>query len=87
MSWLLDQPYRLVLGLLSDGFGPLPPLSWVAVILGMGLLGLYAGGRGLAPDACCGEIPGAWEEVSAWGAVSVGVERGRAPRARRTPRH
>ncbi len=54
---LIDMPYRLVLSLLSTGFRSgqgssaveiLPPLSWIAVIGLVALLGLYAGGRRLA---------------------------------------
>lgn len=54
---LIDMPYRLVLSLLSTGFLSgrgsgaveiLPPLSWIAVIGLVTLLGLYAGGRRLA---------------------------------------
>ena len=54
---VIDAPYRVVLSLLSTGFlrgeGSMavqitPPLSWVAVIVSFALLGLWAGGRGLA---------------------------------------
>ena len=54
---LIELPYRLVLGLLSDGVQSgrgsgavqiLPPLSWVAVIAVFTLFGHYAGGRRLA---------------------------------------
>jgi glycine betaine/proline transport system permease protein len=54
---LIDMPYRLVLSLLSTGFLSgqgssaveiLPPLSWIAVVALVALLGLHAGGRRLA---------------------------------------
>ncbi|WP_454013464.1 ABC transporter permease [Aquamicrobium terrae] len=54
---VIDLPYRLVLSLLSTGFLSgqgsnaveiVPPLSWVAVILIVGLMGYHAGGRRLA---------------------------------------
>ncbi len=54
---VIDVPYRVVLSLLSTGFlsgqgssavQMLPPLSWVAVVAIVSLMGLYAGGRRLA---------------------------------------
>ena len=54
---IIDLPYRLALSLLSTGFLSgrgssavqiLPPLSWIAVIAIVVLLGLHAGGRRLA---------------------------------------
>ena len=57
VSGVIDAPYRIVLSLLSTGFlrgegstavEITPPLSWVAVIVSFALLGLWAGGRGLA---------------------------------------
>ncbi len=54
---VIDAPYRVVLSLLSTGFLDgrgsaaiqiTPPLSWIAVIACFALLGLWAGGRGLA---------------------------------------
>ncbi len=54
---LIDLPYRLWLSLLSTGFLSgqgssaveiLPPLSWIAVIALVTLMGLHAGGRRLA---------------------------------------
>lgn len=57
VAWLLSKPYELALSLLSTGFLSgqgssaveiLPPLSWVAVIAIVGLMGYHAGGRGLA---------------------------------------
>jgi glycine betaine/proline transport system permease protein len=57
LATLVEVPYRLVLGLLStgimDGRGSsaqeiLPPLSWLAVIGVVALMGHFAGGRRLA---------------------------------------
>ncbi len=57
IAWLLNKPYELALSLLSTGFLSgqgsnaveiLPPLSWLAVIAIVGLMGHYAGGRKLA---------------------------------------
>ena len=57
VAWLLNKPYELALSLLSTGFLSgqgssaveiLPPLSWLAVIAIVGLMGYYAGGRKLA---------------------------------------
>lgn len=54
---VIDVPYRIALSLLSTGFmsGPgsaaeqiLPPVSWIAVIFAMALMGFHAGGRRLA---------------------------------------
>ena len=54
---VIDLPYRLVLSLLSSGLlsgqgsdavQVLPPLSWIAVIGIVGLMGYFAGGRRLA---------------------------------------
>jgi glycine betaine/proline transport system permease protein len=54
---VIQVPYRLALSLLSTGFlrgqgsdavQVLPPLSWIAVIGIVGLMGYYAGGRRLA---------------------------------------
>ncbi|MFZ2099944.1 MAG: ABC transporter permease, partial [Oricola sp.] len=53
----IDVPYKAVLSLVATGLmsGPgssavqlLPPISWVAVIALVALMGLYAGGRRLA---------------------------------------
>ncbi len=48
ISAVVEAPYRLVTGLLSDGLGPVPPLSWLAVVGLVALLGHRAGGLGLA---------------------------------------
>src|SRR6185312_502221 len=57
IAWLLNQPYELALSLLSSGFLSgqgssaveiLPPLSWIAVIAIVAMLGYHAGGRKLA---------------------------------------
>src|SRR5690606_18238189 len=54
---LIDIPYTVILSLLSTGFLSgegssaveiFPPLSWIAVIAIVTLMGLYAGGRRLA---------------------------------------
>lgn len=54
---LIDAPYRFVLGLLATGLRSgqgsaavqiLPPLSWIAVVGLMALMGWHAGGRRLA---------------------------------------
>ncbi|WP_274630298.1 ABC transporter permease [Arvimicrobium flavum] len=54
---VVDAPYRIALGLLSTGLlsgegssavQVLPPLSWVAVVAIVAMLGYYAGGRRLA---------------------------------------
>lgn len=55
LSWLIEQPYRLVAGLLGAGFDParpgVPPLGWVAVLALAGLTGFWARGWGLAVTA------------------------------------
>ncbi len=55
LSWLIEQPYRLVAGLLGAGFDPsrsgVPPLGWAAVLALAGLTGLWARGWGLAVTA------------------------------------
>ncbi len=57
LAWIIEQPYWLVKSLLSTGFlkgqgsdaiEVFPRLSWIAVIGGVVLMGMYAGGRGLA---------------------------------------
>lgn len=48
ISAVVDAPYRLVTGILSDGLGPLPPLSWLVVVALVALLGHRAGGLRLA---------------------------------------
>jgi len=57
LAAVIDAPYRVVLSLLSTGFLKgqgsdavqiLPPLSWVAVIGIVALMGYHAGGRRLA---------------------------------------
>ncbi len=48
ISAVVDAPYRLVTGLLSAGLGPVPPLSWLAVVALVALLGHRAGGLSLA---------------------------------------
>ncbi len=64
---IIDVPYRIALGALSTGLLSgqgsdavqlLPPLSWVALIAIVGLMGLYAGGWRLAAlvAACFGFI-------------------------------
>ena len=54
---VIDAPYRVVLSVLSTGFLDgqgsaavqiTPPLAWIAVLTSFALLGLWAGGRGLA---------------------------------------
>lgn len=58
LSAVMDVPYRLALGLLSDGttiFGiVVPPIGWIGVTATAALLGLAAGGRslGLLVAAC-----------------------------------
>lgn len=56
IAWIIDRPYQLILSLLSNGFVSgqgsdaveiLPPLSWIAVIGIVGLMGYHAGGRRL----------------------------------------
>ena len=76
VSRLVEIPYHFVLSLLSTGFLQgqgsdavqiLPPVSWIAVIAALVLLGFYAGGRRLALlVACCfGFIAafGQWENA------------------------
>nr|WP_083649497.1 ABC transporter permease subunit [Salaquimonas pukyongi] len=63
VSRLVEIPYQFALSLLSTGFLQgqgsdavqiLPPVSWIAVIAALALLGYYAGGRRLAfLVACC----------------------------------
>lgn len=57
IAWLINRPYELALSLLSSGFLSgqgssaveiLPPLSWIAVIAIVAMLGYHAGGRKLA---------------------------------------
>lgn len=50
LSWLLSQPLALVEAILFRGFPSLglPPLPWVALAGGAGLLGHWIGGRNLA---------------------------------------
>jgi glycine betaine/proline transport system permease protein len=57
LAAIVEAPYRIVLSLISTGFLSgqgssaiqiVPPLSWIAVVAIVGLLGLYAGGRRLA---------------------------------------
>ena len=48
IAWVIAQPYALVHGALSGGLGPVPPLSWTGLTGALALLGLWAGGRGLA---------------------------------------
>jgi glycine betaine/proline transport system permease protein len=73
---LIDLPYRFVLNLLSTGFRSgqgsaaimvVPPLSWLAVIAIVTLMGLYAGGRRLAllVAVCFGFLAlfGQWESA------------------------
>ena len=48
ISWLIAQPYAAVYGLLAAGLGPVPPLPWTGLTGALALLGLWAGGRGLA---------------------------------------
>lgn len=57
VSWLLNWPLAAAQGLLSTGFGvplggslvlEIPPLSWLAVVVAVAILGLYTRGPGLA---------------------------------------
>ncbi|MBV2187361.1 MAG: ABC transporter permease subunit [Rhizobium sp.] len=57
VAQVIDLPYRIVLSLLSTGFldgqgssaiQVLPPVSWLGVVLAIGLMGYYAGGLRLA---------------------------------------
>jgi glycine betaine/proline transport system permease protein len=88
---LIDLPYRLALSLLSTGFLSgrgssavqiVPPLSWLAVIAIVGMLGHHAGGRGLAllVAGCLGLLAvfGQWDSAmvtlaSVLVAVPIGV--------------
>ena len=76
VAQVIDLPYRIVLSLLSTGFldgqgssaiQVLPPLSWLGVILAIGLMGYYAGGLRLAllVAACFAflAIFGQWESA------------------------
>ncbi|MGB7321195.1 MAG: ABC transporter permease subunit [Albidovulum sp.] len=73
---VIDVPYQAALSILSTGLLKgqgsgaveiLPPVSWIAVIAGFGLLGLWAGGRRLASlvVACLGFIVifGQWQSA------------------------
>jgi glycine betaine/proline transport system permease protein len=73
---MIDLPYRVALGALSTGLLSgqgsnavqlLPPLSWIAVIVIVALLGLFAGGWRLAAlvTACFGFIAlfGQWDNA------------------------
>jgi glycine betaine/proline transport system permease protein len=88
---IIDRPYRLALSLLSTGFLSgqgssavqiVPPLSWIAVIGIVALMGYYAGGRRLAllVAACFGFLAvfGQWNSAmvtlaSILVAVPIGV--------------
>ncbi len=88
---LIESPYRIALSLLSTGFLSgqgssavqlVPPLSWIGVIAVVMLLGLYAGGPGLAAlvGACFGFLAvfGQWDSAmvtlaSVIVAVPIGV--------------
>ena len=48
ISAVVEAPYRLVTGLLSEGSGEVPPLSWLAVVILVALIGHRAGGLRLA---------------------------------------
>ena len=57
IAWIIEQPYQLVLGFLSRGLVTgqgsnaiqhLPPVSWIAIIVAVALLGHYARNSGLA---------------------------------------
>lgn len=50
IGWLLAQPLALIEALLYAGFRDLdlPPLPWVVVVAGTGILAHWAGGRKLA---------------------------------------
>jgi len=50
IAWLLAQPLALIEALLYAGFRglDLPPLPWVVVVAGTGILAHWAGGRNLA---------------------------------------
>ena len=62
---MVDVPYRIALSLLSTGFLSgrgsaavqyLPPLSWIAVLAIIALMGYHAGGRRLACDPVRGSM-------------------------------
>ncbi|MBC7148886.1 MAG: ABC transporter permease subunit [Rhizobium sp.] len=76
VAQLIDLPYRLALSLLATGFlegqgsaavQVLPPVSWLGVILAIGLMGYYAGGLQLAllVGACFGFLAvfGQWQSA------------------------
>lgn len=76
IAYLIDLPYRLALSLLSTGFlsgqgsnavQVLPPLSWIAVIAIVTMMGFHAGGRRLAliVAACFGFLAvfGQWQSA------------------------
>jgi glycine betaine/proline transport system permease protein len=76
IAYLIDLPYRVVLSLLSTGFlsgqgsnavQVLPPLSWIAVIAIVTMMGFHAGGRRLAliVAACFGFLAvfGQWQSA------------------------
>ncbi len=48
VSWVIAQPYAMVHGLLAGGLGPVPALAWLGLAGGLAVLGLWAGGAGLA---------------------------------------
>ncbi|WP_416236478.1 ABC transporter permease [Pseudorhodobacter sp.] len=48
ISAMVEAPYRIVTGALSEGWGGLPPLSWLAVVVLVVLVGHRAGGLRLA---------------------------------------
>ncbi len=76
LAEMIDFPYRIALSLLSAGFLSgqgsqaveiLPPLSWIAVIVIVALMGLYAGGWRLAAlvGGCFGFLAlfGQWDNA------------------------
>ncbi|MBW8282263.1 MAG: ABC transporter permease subunit, partial [Rhizobium sp.] len=76
VAQLIDLPYRLTLSLLATGFlegqgsaavQVLPPVSWLGVVLVIGLMGYYAGGVRLAllVAACFGFLAvfGQWQSA------------------------
>lgn len=91
---VIDLPYRLALSLLSTGFlsgqgssavQMVPPLSWIAVIAAVTLMGFHAGGRRLAilVAVCFGFLAvfGQWDSAmvtlaSVLVAVPIGVSGG-----------
>ncbi|MGB3277948.1 MAG: ABC transporter permease subunit [Pseudorhodobacter sp.] len=48
ISAVVEAPYRVVTGLLSEGIGPMAPLSWLSVVVLVALIGHRAGGLRLA---------------------------------------